>query len=454
MKLQKSPELLEIYDNIIRNQLTEGIIEKVDENIPSNVPEFYLPQKPVIRENAESTKVRIVYDASARADNQSKSLNDYLEPDPNLQNQIWKILVRTRFNPVAICGDLKQAFLYIRIHESCRDALRFHWIKDRDPQQIETNRFTRLVFGLTQSPFILDATLQHHLQKYIDTLKELIKKVMNDFYVDVLISGGDNVTEVKSLKDTPTQIFREAGFVLHKWHSNHPELEENDSAQNSTEQTYAKQHLGVKTGQTKMLRIKRDKKQDEFNIEIPPPIQKITKRNILQKIASIYDVLGFISPCTLVAKDIFRKICDEKIPWDKELPPKIVKKWLNWEKVLPRYIEIPRTITSIQEKIKEIELHLFGDASIIGTSAVAYTVIKQSSSTTQGFISSKSRLSKKNTSIPRLELIAAVMVANLSSNIQNSLSHLKITAVHGWSDSTVVLHWLQGNRTYNLCKMN
>ena len=271
---------------------------------------------------------------------------------------------------------------------------------------------------------------------------------MDDFYVDDLISGRDNVTEVKSLKDTTTQIFREAGFVLHKWHSNHPELEENDLAQNSTEQTYAKQHLGVKTGETKILRIKWDKKQDEFNIEIPPPIQKITKRNILQKIASIYDVLGFISPCTLVAKDIFRKICDEKIPRDKELPPEIVKKWLNWEKVLLRYIEIPRSITSIQEKIKEIELHLFEDASIIGTSAVAYAVIKQSSSTTQGFISSQSRLSKKNTSVPRLELIAAVMVANLSSNIQNSLSHLKITAVHGWSDSTVVLYWLQGNGTY------
>ena len=46
---------------------------------------------------------------------------------------------------------------------------------------------------------------------------------------------------------------------------------------------------------------------------------------------------------------------------------------------------------------------LFGDASIIGTSAVAYAVIKQTSSKTQGFISSKSRLSKKNTSILRLE---------------------------------------------------
>ena len=69
VKLKKLPDLLETYDNIISNQLKEGIVEKVDKKIPPNIPEFYLPHKPVVRENAESTKVRIVYDASARVDN-------------------------------------------------------------------------------------------------------------------------------------------------------------------------------------------------------------------------------------------------------------------------------------------------------------------------------------------------------------------------------------------------
>ena len=137
VKLQKSPDLLEIYYSIISNQLKEGIVERVEKNIPQNIPEFYLPHKPVVRENAESTKVHTVDDASARADNQSKPLNEYLEPGPNLRNQIWKILVQTRFNPAAICGDLKQAFLQIRIQETCRDALKFHWIKYRNPQKIE-----------------------------------------------------------------------------------------------------------------------------------------------------------------------------------------------------------------------------------------------------------------------------------------------------------------------------
>ena len=70
VKLKKLPDLLETYDNIISNQLKEGILEEVDKRIPPTTPKFYLPHKPVVRENAESTKVRIVYDASARVDNQ------------------------------------------------------------------------------------------------------------------------------------------------------------------------------------------------------------------------------------------------------------------------------------------------------------------------------------------------------------------------------------------------
>ena len=76
------------------------------------------------------------------------------------------------------------------------------------------------MFGLTQSPFVLEATVQHHLQNYINKFEELVKQIMEDLYVDDLITGGEKITNVQTLKDTAIQIFKEAGFVLHKWHSN------------------------------------------------------------------------------------------------------------------------------------------------------------------------------------------------------------------------------------------
>ena len=81
-------------------------------------------------------------------------MNDSLETGPPLQNLPWSVLVRNRFKPIVLSGDLKQAFLQVRIKEAHRDALRFHWIKDRDSSQVETLRFTRALFGLVQSLWV------------------------------------------------------------------------------------------------------------------------------------------------------------------------------------------------------------------------------------------------------------------------------------------------------------
>ena len=95
---------LEEYDAIIREQLEEGVVEEAE--MPAKGKEFYIPHKAVIRENAATTKMRIVYDASARAKDTAPSLNECLETGPLLQIQIWRVLVRGRFHAVAIAEDI------------------------------------------------------------------------------------------------------------------------------------------------------------------------------------------------------------------------------------------------------------------------------------------------------------------------------------------------------------
>ena len=104
--------------------------------------EFYIPHKPVIRETAESTKLRIVYDASARANEKAPSLNECLKIGSPIQNQLWSVLVRNRFHPVAISGVLRQAILQVRIWELDRDTMRFHWYKDLKTKEMEALRST------------------------------------------------------------------------------------------------------------------------------------------------------------------------------------------------------------------------------------------------------------------------------------------------------------------------
>ena len=158
----KRTNMLNEYDAVIRDQIEQGIVEKAPEEVVGK--EFYLPHRAVVRENAETTKTRIVYDASARERENTPSLNDCLQTGPPLQNLLWSVIIRNRFHPVALAGDLQKAFLQVRVREAERDVLRFHWIKDRQSSEVEVLRFTRVVFGLAPSPFLLNGVIQHHLE--------------------------------------------------------------------------------------------------------------------------------------------------------------------------------------------------------------------------------------------------------------------------------------------------
>ena len=116
--------------------------------------EFNIPHKGVVKSDAETTKLRIVYHASAKKSNAQPSLNDCLIPGPPLQNQLWNILVRSRFYPVLLTRDIEKAFLQVRIKEQERDALRFHW-RALGSDAVDVYRFKRALFGLTCSPFLL-----------------------------------------------------------------------------------------------------------------------------------------------------------------------------------------------------------------------------------------------------------------------------------------------------------
>ena len=151
--------------------------------------EFYIPHKAVVREAAESTKLRIVYDASARESEKSPSLHECLEAGPcrpPLQNRLWAVLVRVRFQLVALTGDIKKAFLQVRIREGDRDALRFHWIRDLATQRVKVLRFTRASFGLVPSPFILGGVIKQHLEACRATFPRLIQEIESAFMLTTL----------------------------------------------------------------------------------------------------------------------------------------------------------------------------------------------------------------------------------------------------------------------------
>ena len=450
-KLERIGKLKE-YDDVMQDHLGKGVIEPVPVQ-PTGEIVHYVPHQPVIREQAESTKMRIVYDCSSKPDATTPSLNDCLETGPSLQPLLFDILLRNRFRRYCITGDMVKAFLQIVVQERDRDAQRILWYDDLCNRNILEYRFTRVIFGATPSPYILGATLQKHLEGYQSVYPETVQILRDDTYVDDIQGGGDSKKDVVQFKEEATTILAGAGFQLHKWHSNILSVD-TDSNEKEEERTYAKTVVGnPKTNQTKILGIPWDKSNDCMTVSFEPCLNlksPITKRKMVAAINSVFDILAWSSPVMIIMKVMFSNVCLLKLHWDEILPPDIVQSWGCWINGLRRqsFITVPRSI--VTQGGSEFEIHGFSDASKKAVCAAIYTVeYRESTPVNQSLLVAKSRVAPKDTSIPRLELIAAMTLAKLQSNVLRALEVQPIRSVHHWVDSQTVLYWLANKGTWS-----
>ena len=177
-RLKPDPEILRAYDKVIQDQLKKGIIERVSPNEESPVGKTcYIPHQAVIKKDRDTTKLRVVYDAAAKTRDEP-SLNNCLYPGPCLLQNVAEILARFRFHSTALVTDVEKAFLMIAIHPADRNALRFLWyenIEEEDPDII-IYRFRRVIFGVNCSPLLLNATLHHYVNQYMESHGKFAKK--------------------------------------------------------------------------------------------------------------------------------------------------------------------------------------------------------------------------------------------------------------------------------------
>ena len=126
-RLEVEPELKVKCDDVIQQQLRQGIIEQVSPSTPVGARVHYLPHQPVVIPQKPITKVRIVYDASAKARRTNVSLNDCLQRGPVLLPDLFGIVLRFCLPPIVMTCDTEKAILQISVNPACRDATRFLW---------------------------------------------------------------------------------------------------------------------------------------------------------------------------------------------------------------------------------------------------------------------------------------------------------------------------------------
>ncbi|XP_065052637.1 uncharacterized protein LOC135681915, partial [Rhopilema esculentum] len=462
-KLHQTPDILMQYDAVIKEQLESGIISEVTkDDVATKVS--YLPHQPVIREEAETTKVRVVYDASCKDRSTKTSLNDCLHVGPALNPLMFDILIRFREHPVVLVGDIEKAFLNIEVHRRDRDCLRFLWVKDVnvDNPEIVTYRFNRVVFGVNSSPFLLNAVIRNHLDKYKEEDPQFVDCLTKSFFVDDLVTSCKDPNEAFSLYEKAKLRMSNGGFKLRKWKTNDETLskkvlESENEGQSSKSSVGIHQEkadsISIQETKKKVLGLAWDSKEDllEFNFsKIGEDNDKIvpTKRGILSTLATLFDPLGLLSPVAVVAKILFQDLCLMNLGWDDSLPQEKLSRWEEWIQSLRKFkiVTAPRCLQSgVEGEIIKTSLHGFGDASGKAYCAAIYIVVETSRGVFSRLICSKTRVAPlKGLSIPRLELMAAKILTTLMDSVINALSlQTKIDEIRYWTDSMTVLYWIQ-----------
>lgn len=431
-KLRKSPELLQLYDGIMKEQEQRGFIERVHNDTTDNV--HYLPHHPV-KKDSVITPIRIVYDCSCRGSDKSASLNDCLAVGPPFLNNLCAILLRFRIHTFALSTDVEKAFLHVKLHPSDRNYTRFLWPSDfqNSDNEFQTYRFTVVTFGASSSPFMLGAVLNLHLSKFPNPIA---KDMRDNIYVDNILSGCSTEEELLTYYSQSRDLMNQAKFNLRSWSTNSKHIQEITRQDKTNDPNTTVGLLGLRWNTaTDMISLSVRK--------LPAVNTYVTKRDILQASSQIFDPLGWMTPVTVKAKILLQEIWQTKFTWDEPLPDTIKDKWtaiLVELKELPNLL-IPRLYFPHNHPGTHIDnIFVFADASTKAYGAVVYF----SSNNRVCLAMSKNRVAPiRSTTLLRLELMAAVTATRLTKFVCSSIPHEKQLRVYCWTDSQIVLHWIQ-----------
>ncbi|GFY23082.1 uncharacterized protein TNCV_3763221 [Trichonephila clavipes] len=269
-------------------------------------------------------------------------------------------------------NELKRPVYYLS-HQAHKDAVRFLWSNDEPcihkKPKLQVYRFYRVNFGVSSSLFLLATTIRHHIEKYKHEFPDTLELLDRSFYVDDLISGGNEFEEALQFSRRAKNIMEAAGMNLRKWITNDGKLVEQWKKENfNVHPVHETVSLGVNG--TKVLGLSWNTNEDYLTTDTKSLLEfvsldKNTKRFILQAVRKVFYPLGLISRFTVRMKCLLQDLWKEEIQWDDPLPTHIENEWKKWPEELPhlRYLKIPRLVLDSTLLEDDVELHSFCDAA-------------------------------------------------------------------------------------------
>lgn len=439
-RLDSDPKIRENYNATIQEYINKGYLSKID-NPSLDAPHYYIPHRAIYRPDKASTKTRIVLDAGCKTTS-LKSLNDLLYVGPNLQCNIFDLLINLRMFSIAVTADIEKMYFQIKLDAKHHAFQRIIYRFDIN-SKFNTYEFNRISFGISSSPYLAMRVIRQLAADNRITYPLAAYEVENHMYMDDYVCSFDNIDIVEKTYKEMTTMLQSGGFNLVKWISNSPEIMNIIPQSHRNNQNI---NFDADSNNTKIIGMQWNPKQDKFQFKINANLFKCTKRSILSVTARLFDPLGLISPVTAFMKLLIQECWQHQLDWDSPVPTHIESKWIQFHNELSYLEKIQFSRHVGIKSASHITLLGFADASERCYGAAVYIRVSsnEQSAGSVKLLTSKSRVASLNKiSLARLELCAALLLANLISHVIEILNkRCKVNKIYAFSDSTVTLTWI------------
>ncbi len=175
---------------------------------------FYLPMHAVYKASSSTTKVRAVFDASAKSST-SVSLNDILLVGPTVHPTLIDVLLRFQMHPVALTADVSKMYWAVELVDDDKDFHRFVWRNNPNDSLVDY-RMTRVTFGVSSSSFAANMAVKQNVIGYSLEYPEAAEVVHKSRYVDDCLTGAEDPESALTLQQQLTELFSRGGLILRK----------------------------------------------------------------------------------------------------------------------------------------------------------------------------------------------------------------------------------------------
>ena len=445
---ERNPNVQLQYSKVLQTYLDKGYIAEVKKSdvLAAGVNQWFLPHFPVIREDRATTKVRVVFDGSAKVN--GFAINDFMYTGPKLQNDLVNVLLRFCRYPVALAADISEMFLQVQLRDSDRRYHRFVWSKaPEDPLQVF--EFCRVVFGIRSSPYLAGRALKAAAEEFAPKTQPEVASAVNDnFYVDDLLTSTPTVASACSIRRDLQQVTKYGGFHLRKWISNEQEVLKSIPEEDRATQTtiFISDRDTSSASVQKTLGVTWNPEKDQFRFIYPSPDSIIyTPRGVLSQMCRLFDPRGQLCPFTIRSRIMCQETCIRGKQWDEALDDDHRRQWKKWFSEFPELSDVHvNRCFSVSGSDQLFSLHTFSDASKSAYAAATYVRHSRPDGSTKVTLAmAKARPSPiKRKTIPMLELQGGVLGSRLSKSVGNVLD-IPPERQHFWTDSMNVLYWVK-----------